>query len=692
GLFFVAIFLAPVLAASLLAVERSTARHKSFRRLYQVNSIFAAVLLLGLSVVAVLMPGLGAPKLAWPKWAWIICCGCAATHLSALAFCFLSTAKTGHDGEAISQSGHTWNDTVFVVGLVVGSITLFYVGFVVDFAASLTGSTSPSRFIKSVSDSGWITRSAIAGAAIFAIATVVGIAEYRGMQKADAGSLGLVQKGTLIGGMIAVALFYFDFSLSADTMHYMTNVGPALALLDGATPMVNAFSQYGPGPVIATYAAFVIGSPTIGVANIIVQIFNLTFYNVWLACLFRMSRFKASAVFAGFFLIGTLYTGWGLSEQTNNINQFPSVIGFRYLPPLVMVLSISCLPSGARFSFGTFFSSMFATLWSFEACVGTLGIHIGFLAFLALSQHQSLRFFKDAVIALTPVAVAISVMAMGTLIASGELPKIGIYLQFLSTYNLASPFWSLDPDPLFLGWIVPLLAVYLILTEAVGRGVANGSSMTTLPSRALYYQYLPIGMLAVFMATYYLGRSVSYTLVLVLLPAGALAIPAGQWVLERFSVAPTAWKLLTGVFFAVASYVLGASLLSNTSKQSPYSLLLQECRDFARCNPVELLAGLKQRIDAPPVIEVTGNRLSDKFFDKSGMIREAMDLISSQGADQKRITVLLGPLGPRWHVASEVALMLTGRWHTWPRSGTCGRYSRHTRPVGRRGTCGCEAR
>ncbi len=71
-----------------------------------------------------------------------------------------------------------------------------------------------------------------------------------------------IQKLALPLAVIAAVVLFFDFSLTTDALHYLTNIGPALHLMSGGTLMVDAFSQYGPGPVLLTYLAFQLGQPS----------------------------------------------------------------------------------------------------------------------------------------------------------------------------------------------------------------------------------------------------------------------------------------------------------------------------------------------------------------------------------------------------------------------------------------------
>jgi hypothetical protein len=122
--------------------------------------------------------------------------------------------------------------------------------------------------------------------------------------------------------VVTTFVFYFDFSLTADTFHYMTNVGPALATLHGATPMVDAFSQYGPGPLLATLVGFRFGPITFGTAQIVAQVFNLAFYGLWLVCLPRLTHSKLAALLLGFAAIALYFSLW--ERGVGNINDAPS--------------------------------------------------------------------------------------------------------------------------------------------------------------------------------------------------------------------------------------------------------------------------------------------------------------------------------------------------------------------------------
>ena len=149
------------------------------------------------------------------------------------------------------------------------------------------------------------------------------------------------QRAALAAAIALVFLAFFDLSLILDPLHYLTIVGPAVNVLHGATPMVDAFSQYGPGPVAVTLLAFAFGPRTLATAQVTTQVANLLFHGVWLVCLFKMSASKISALLSGIATIAILMAAWDFGKS--NINAAPSILGLRYLPSLMMVLALSCL-------------------------------------------------------------------------------------------------------------------------------------------------------------------------------------------------------------------------------------------------------------------------------------------------------------------------------------------------------------
>ncbi|MET4450295.1 hypothetical protein [Bradyrhizobium sp. RT3b] len=512
--------------------------------------------------------------------------------------------------------------------------------------------------------------------AALAILSVVALAwlEIR-MRNRETRQSQAIYRSSLAFSIGLTCLCYFDFSLPADALHNMTNIGPALHLRFGGVLMVDTFSQYGPGPVLVTLLGLTLGPTTIAMGNVIVQIQSLLFYSLWLVCLYRMSTLKLPALLIGFLSIGVMMAGWGQGDS--NINFAPSIMGPRYLPILLMVLAISLLRPSTRHSALSAASTMISGLWSTDALIGALGIHLAFLGMLGLRDRAIIRALGDGILACLPVVAAVAALSLLTLIEAGRLPEYHIYLQFMSVYSMLSPLWSLRVNPLFLAWGGLLLAVFLVLSDGWIRIFDRTLQVTELGAVALYYRFVPMALLAVLMSAYFVGRSVEYIIILALLPFVALIVPG----LLRTATLLARSGDRASLLVLTLPVVIGVWALSFTffslERQGapPYSLLIQECRDHGRCTPSTLFAGLKEKLGVKPVLDQLNAKWSGNYFDSSGAIRESVDAMHRLAADQSTVSVFLGSVLPdplvdttRDNIASDMAVLYAGKWHRWPRS------------------------
>ena len=451
-----------------------------------------------------------------------------------------------------------------------------------------------------------------------------------------------VRLSGLCVAVIVTIVFYFDFSLNNDAMHYMTNVAPALHVMHGGTPMVDTFSQYGPGPVLATLVGLTIGPPTFGTAQVTVQSYNFVFYALWLVCLYRMSRWKLPALLLGFLSVGVYMALYARGYQ--NVNDAPSISALRYLPTLCMVLALSCLRPPQRFSWFTALCTCLSALWSLETLIGTLGVHIAFLGLLALRDRAPFRLLSDGITALLPVIASVALMSLGTWLRARALPDYGTYLQFFSDYNMLSPSWSMVAHPLFFGWAAMLLAIFVVLSDAWTRVLEPTTRVVGLDNEALFYRFVPMTMLLMLQAAYFAGRSVDAALSTAVLPFCALAITATlaviavvaaeKWPVRLLALLPVAIGLWVVTFTSLSLLRQNYSTLVRPCENSgrcptaPYSLLLHECRDHGRCSPIALARGFNERVHKRAVLERVGNP-SDWLFDTRGVVRDALSMIEA---------------------------------------------------------------
>jgi hypothetical protein len=430
-----------------------------------------------------------------------------------------------------------------------------------------------------------------------------------------------------------------------------------------------------------------IGPTTFGTAQITVQVFNFAFYALWLVCLYRMSPWKLPALLLGLLSIAVFFALWSYGFQ--NVNDAPSILGLRYLPTLGMVLALSYLRSPRRFSVFTALSTFVAGMWSIETLIGTIGVHAAFLGFLAFRDRAPLRLFADGIKTVLPAVGAVAATTLAVLLRAGTLPDFGTYLEFLASYNMSSSsFWAYPIDPMFFGWLVMLLAIFLVLADAWTR-IFGRVGATNLDEETLFYRFVPMTMLLMLQASYFVGRSVDYTLDIALLPFCAIAIPAGLAFAGTVAARSGPIRVLLIIPVAIAFWTLtfaSHSLLRQNYStivlpcayhahcaSAPYSLYLHECRDHGRCTPAAVASALNDMVHNRAVVERVGNPRTDWAFDTRGVVKDAMSMIDIWAKDKPAVTVLIGHLfgdNAGDDMASDIALMYSGKWHRWPRSST----------------------
>jgi hypothetical protein len=460
----------------------------------------------------------------------------------------------------------------------------------------------------------------------------------------------------LVLALMSLPILFFDYSLAVDPFPYLTNIGPAVHLLNGGTLLVDTFSQYGPGPVLLTFVGFVIGPVSFGTANVTVQIINLFYYSLFIVYIYRVSKGRTLALLLGLLSIAFLMVAWGHGES--NLNASPSPL-MRYFPTLMMVVAIAFLQTPARHSVLTATATAFSAIWSVDTLFGTLAVHMAFLAAMILQTREWSRIPKDILLALSPAVLAVAALSMLIAWKAGELPHFGVYLDFIHAYNPLSDFFAIPRQPFY--WWVPMLAsAFLVLTYIWMNIIRGGDSAG---AAALLYRGLPMTVLLVWAGLYYAIRSADIALLKAFLPFAALAITIGLDLLEsrlRLVVVTTGLIAVCYLFYDVAGIL---------QPKGAYSFYLQECRDHGRCTITQLRDRLINRLNARPAAEPLGNPWSDFRLHDRGVLTDAMNLIDQYATKSAAVTVLLGR-AQNITFLSDMALLYTGHWHRWPISFT----------------------
>lgn len=509
---------------------------------------------------------------------------------------------------------------------------------------------------------------------IVAAAAILAEAEVR-MKSRGSSHLNSVRQISLCVAVLLLPLLFFDFSLSTEVLHFLTNMAPAIQLQHGGVLMVDTFSQYGPGPVLATLGGFKLFGNSFGAAGITVQIFNLLFYAIWLVCLYRASPLKISALVLGLCLICILMTVWGLGNS--NINFAPSILGFRYLPILLMVLAVSCLRPSSTRSLWTDLAMFLAALWSVEAFGGALLVQAGFSGMQILLDRSWRRLVIWAIQIILPAIVAVGILSLYALAVGGSLPDYPMYLAYLSAYNFLSGLWSMPANASFFGWLAILCATFLCLFDAWCRVLQPNASTLAVSSHNLFYRFVPMALLCFVMSSYYAGRSVDYVVVLALLPFGALVMPALAWMFEIGR--RTKSKVAFGTLLIYATFLtvgIGFSVSALSRPDGQYQFAGNVCVGQGQCSIRSVVNILLDKMAAQPVLEKVGNGYADAYFDTRGVVRDTVKLLKRPDIGARAV-VLIGSVRDdpilqdfRDQIATDISLFYAGKWHLWPRSDT----------------------
>jgi hypothetical protein len=656
------LLLAPVCAAMQLFLVRPDFQSPRSDTVEAVNCWTAITALVALASIPFVMLVAGKAGDFWLQNAGRVVVAIAAMHVAGMTVVIPRARKHWPPIPAVLTS-RAVQVTAFALAFFVASIALFWIG-----------SSSPylNLFVRLFvappfsSEPGSFGLGHALLLAAFGIAAVVALGKLEAaLIRRGSNPLRVARTVALCVAILGVIIGFFDWSLNNDVFHYLTNVAPALHVLHGGTLMVDTFSQYGPGPVLVTLLGWQIGPATLNTAQLTVQFHNLMFYALWLICLYRMTRWKLAALVLGIFSIAFFFATW--AGGYGNVNEAPSILALRHLPTLLMVLALSYLHPPRRHSAFTALATFISGIWSIETLIGTLGVHLAFLGLLGLRDRAVTRLVADGARAALPAVVAMIVITIATTQRAGAWPDYGTYLQFLSSYNLLAKYWSIAASPMFFGWMAMLLVTLLVWADAWSR--VFGQRLTGANDAALFYRFVPMATLLMIQTAYFVGRSVDYTLVMAVLPFCAIAIPAVLGATAAVMGARGPAKLLAHIPVAIGLWVLTFTFLSLFRQNSPYSLLLHECRDLGRCSPAALARGLSETFHVRPVIERVRRPIADGWFDADGVVRDAVSMMTKWAPNEPAVTTLLGRLRVEL-MATELALMYAGKWNRWPRSFT----------------------
>ena len=498
--------------------------------------------------------------------------------------------------------------------------------------------------------------------ACFVVAVVFPLLRYE--QHLTGDRLQRVRRRALLGTLGATAILYFDVRFNSDVLHNLTNAGPANQLIRaGGVPMVDAFSQYGLGPMLMTWMGFIIDRPSLNTANVVAQIHSLVLYCCVLWCMYRISNRKLAALWLGFFAVAVLLSGWWSGNYS--LNSVPSSQGLRFLPCTLVVFAISLIPLEKHSSIFLSATIALCTLWSFEALIGGFAIASLYLGLEFTRCRQPTALLRSMVHTLAlPIAIATAVLSSLTLSWGGQLPNIMTYLDFALVYNMSSTFWSISASGQFFGWIPVAMVVATGISMAWLVALRFGPTIDPVSSTIAIRSIAPLAGLTVVMSSYYVGRSVDFTLIIGFLPFCALLIPAFLSVLEIRPLAVNGQTLLSVIGCLLIAFSVSYSTIAVYRGGGPYITVGGLLIDALRQRDGRGFSEVAKRYRNRAMLDYDAN---PGYYEKDGIARDSLRAIETFAPHQERLSLLLGQYKKsRWSVHTDMVLLLAGVGHQWP--------------------------
>lgn len=478
------------------------------------------------------------------------------------------------------------------------------------------------------------------------------------------------EETALVLVIAATFLVYFDVRFDSDVLHFLTIAGPANQILHAqGVPMIDTFSQYGLGPLLGTWLAFAIAGPNIHSANAIAQLHSFALYSCVLVCMYRITQHKLAALWLGFFAVAILLSGWWYGNYS--MNSVPSSMGMRYLPSALVALSISMLNEKRSVSLPLVAAVTLSGLWSFEAFVCGAAIVSLFICLeFARSLDWRLLFRSIMMSLVLPVLLTVVIISIMTLLLSDNFPNFQPYFDFIMIYNMTSEFWALPASGQYFGWLAVAAAVgltlsflwYLALHSLKVRRYNVSGEMDTTSKLDIYTSLairrgVPLAGLTTVMSSYYVGRSVDFTLIISFIPFSAMAIPAFLALVSGLEPQDRTQKTICGLLGGVIALSVAFSFLGVFRSNGPYKPLISSLVTLD-------LAAIKTRFNERPMLDRLAN---PNYFDQTGLAQDALRAINTFAPEQDQLTVLLGlhPTTP-WSVHSDMVLLLSGIGNRWP--------------------------
>jgi hypothetical protein len=408
--------------------------------------------------------------------------------------------------------------------------------------------------------------------------------------------------GYVAGFMLILSLF--DINITVDTLSYDPYIGPAAAVLEGAIPLVDVFSQYGLNFLVFS-AALAVLPWSLFSTTLVVALLNTAYYLVVCLIALRMTRNRLSCFLLSVFIVMFLQTA-----SLYNITYTPSVLAMRFLPPLLLILALAHLPKGRWFSAWSSGSMVLCSLWSIEALAFGLVSYAAYIFILGISLRKySLTKPAVAFAQLTAcVVVPHILLSAGYWIFFNQLPRYDIYWELVTSSSTAESknfSWQLPINPEIRTWVLFGFPYALCLAYTLFNSWRSEDKHGEAPALALIGALCTLGIVQFF---YYVGRSATPVLVLLAFPLAILFVLAFDktWSSLQRTIFETRINLFPAVFglllVAGMSGVFADRFFRPMTVTGSNSTILRSCLsdgDLRICKPNKIVKSLWRKMQEP---------------------------------------------------------------------------------------------
>lgn len=411
---------------------------------------------------------------------------------------------------------------------------------------------------------------------------------------------------TCVGVMLLLGMF--DPYLMIDTLSYSPYVGPAFAMRNGAIPMIDTFSQYGPNFVL--FAWFFAFAQTFYMASAMVTALNVVMGLAFVSIAISLGKNRWFSFFGGVVVVLFLHAAF-----LYNITYTPSVFAMRFLPPLLLMVALVRIPHARMVTSASSGAMVLCTLWSFEAFFSAVLVYLTWLFVRCVSERRKIgRLTRDIGFVLLLALAPHAILTLAYLAAFGTPPRYDIYFELVFAH-LRGNYWLMPVETKVYAWIL------FAFVYASALAIAAYKSLTGADDARLSAGVAAVAVLGVLEFYYYVGRSATPILVFISLPMMLLVLLACDWAVNAWRMRRLASVPLLALPTLGAAFVLFACMggvwadrwYEPISRDLSNSALLRVCMpagDSTLCSSsrmAHLIAGADVAPGAYPATEAGGS-------------------------------------------------------------------------------------